>query len=278
MTKPAAWRRVCPEVVKNRMSQAVQATLYILHQSYGIFIEGRGITQEAQGDAQDGPQAIQISLPAVVVAFQLGLVERDIDHVIYGHLINQTGGQSEGSEELESGAQTQRVVLEGDVCPICQEALLGPSPLTYCKFGCGNSVHLKCIRVYAGHLKITGDVPCPLCRNNLKLHVLLTNKSCPPVRDALLRKWVWTSKGRGVLRRGHRSPRPQYGVQTASGPAMETGTAGSAPSARLNPARSYQQSAQQLSQGIRQSQEMEPQGAPGEQEATARAETPSSVC
>eukprot|EP00731_Ephydatia_muelleri_P007694 Em0004g32a len=150
------------------MSQAVQATLYILHQSYGIFIEGRGITQEAQGDAQDGPQAIQISLPAVVVAFQLGLVERDIDHVIYGHLINQTGGQSEGSEELESGAQTQRVVLEGDVCPICQEALLGPSPLTYCKFGCGNSVHLKCIRVYAGHLKITGDVPCPLCRNNLK--------------------------------------------------------------------------------------------------------------
>ena len=33
MSKPAVWRRVCPEVVKNRMSQALQATLYILHQT-----------------------------------------------------------------------------------------------------------------------------------------------------------------------------------------------------------------------------------------------------
>lgn len=33
MTKPAAWRRSCPEIVKNRISQALQATLYILHQT-----------------------------------------------------------------------------------------------------------------------------------------------------------------------------------------------------------------------------------------------------
>eukprot|EP00731_Ephydatia_muelleri_P007698 Em0004g36a len=171
------------------MSQAVQATLYILHQTgpTGFLLKEEGSPKKLKvclGNTHE------CSCPAFIkekelclhilwillkkfrvsrdneVAFQLGLVERDIDDVIYGHLISQTSGQSEGNKEPESGAQTQRAVLEGDVCPICQEALLGPSPLAYCKFGCGNSVHLKCIRVYAGHLKITGDVPCPLCRNN----------------------------------------------------------------------------------------------------------------
>ena len=98
------------------------------------------------------------------VAFQLGLVERDIDKVVHGHLMTQ------GSKPEYSAQTLRREVSEGDMCPICQEELLGtrPSPLAFCKFGCGKSIHLRCVRVWANHLNSTGDdaIPCPLCRNS----------------------------------------------------------------------------------------------------------------
>ena len=121
--------------------------------------------------------------------YQLGLVERDIDKVIHGHLVAK-GSKLEGNEEAKPGVQTQREVLEGDVCPICQEELLGAhtSSITFCKFGCGKSIHLRCIRVWANHLKSTGEtvIPCPLCRNNFgSLKVCSVVYPCKPREHCL---------------------------------------------------------------------------------------------
>lgn len=61
----------------------------------------------------------------------------------------------------------QKTVETEDVCPICQEEFLQqPEPLTYCRYGCGNSVHIKCMKVWAEHQRSTGEniIKCPLCR------------------------------------------------------------------------------------------------------------------
>ena len=73
-----------------------------------------------------------------VVLYQLGLVEREITEVVRG-LFNNTGvnkianrkanGESDSREKL-----LKKEITEDDVCPICQEDLIGQAqPTTYCK-------------------------------------------------------------------------------------------------------------------------------------------------
>ena len=102
------------------------------------------------------------------LSFQLGLVEREISEVLRGHLRKQRfeTGPKAGSPDSKA---TQKEIGAEDVCPICQEELLGkPLPLTFCKFGCGNSVHIKCMKIWAEHQQSNGEttVRCPLCREN----------------------------------------------------------------------------------------------------------------
>ena len=61
----------------------------------------------------------------------------------------------------------QRPISPSDVCPICQDEFLAKKqPVSYCRFGCGNSVHIKCMKVWADHQKTSGEtqLKCPLCR------------------------------------------------------------------------------------------------------------------
>ena len=61
-----------------------------------------------------------------------------------------------------------KIVLSSPICQddmLCKEAQF---PLVHCRFGCGNSVHLKCMKLVADHhAKTTGgdQVRCPYCRN-----------------------------------------------------------------------------------------------------------------
>lgn len=106
------------------------------------------------------------------VTFQLGLVEREINEILQGYLMRQSPETDQSGASSGSHGQLgpQREVGPEDVCPICQEELLGGKslPLTYCKFGCGKSVHIKCMRIWAEHQKSTGEkiIRCPLCREN----------------------------------------------------------------------------------------------------------------
>uniref|UniRef100_A0AAV2L5R6 Uncharacterized protein n=1 Tax=Knipowitschia caucasica TaxID=637954 RepID=A0AAV2L5R6_KNICA len=114
-------------------------------------------------------------------SFQCGLSDRQISEVLYGsHQPPQSSapsaprasGSSEASEDLtlgRPGEVLQRDIQAQDVCPICQEELLErKQPVAFCRFGCGNNVHISCMRVWAEHRQRSDSemVPCPLCRED----------------------------------------------------------------------------------------------------------------
>lgn len=103
------------------------------------------------------------------VIWQLGLVERQITELLRGYLSQQSPTPSRiPRSSLEPVPIPQREIGPDDVCPICQDDLLEASraALTYCRFGCGKSVHVKCMKIWSDHQKSTGEriICCPLCR------------------------------------------------------------------------------------------------------------------
>ncbi|XP_077978469.1 E3 ubiquitin-protein ligase Zswim2-like [Glandiceps talaboti] len=120
------------------------------------------------------------------VSFQKGLVEREINEILRGITQHEDGrrrGQgfnaakraeknSSGGTEVGPDGKTQleqRPITEDDVCPICQDELLEKhEPVTYCRYGCAKSIHIKCMKVWAEHQKSSGEttILCPLCREN----------------------------------------------------------------------------------------------------------------
>ncbi|CAN0062460.1 unnamed protein product, partial [Ectocarpus sp. 12 AP-2014] len=93
-----------------------------------------------------------------------------------------TGRCSGGSAGGGGGGGHPRLeIAPGEVCPVCQEemdegggegedgskavAAKGGGGLTYCRDGCGNNMHARCMLMYAEHRRSSGDKPCcPLCR------------------------------------------------------------------------------------------------------------------
>ena len=97
------------------------------------------------------------------VTWQLGLVEREINELLRGLLTRQqatrpsrtaaTSAAKDGRQQLE-----QRPISDEDVCPICQEEFLEKhEPVTFCKYGCAQNVHIKCMKIWAEHQKSIGD-------------------------------------------------------------------------------------------------------------------------
>ncbi|KAK7893544.1 hypothetical protein WMY93_022696 [Mugilogobius chulae] len=113
-------------------------------------------------------------------SFQCGLSERQISEVLHGSHQHQTPQTSppaavvataEGFTPQEPGEVLRRDILPQDVCPICQEELLErKQPVAYCRFSCGNNVHISCMRVWAQHRERSDSdsvmVKCPLCRED----------------------------------------------------------------------------------------------------------------
>ncbi|XP_038606831.1 E3 ubiquitin-protein ligase ZSWIM2 [Tachyglossus aculeatus] len=104
-------------------------------------------------------------------ASRLGLGEREIDEILNGLHQGQRTQLDQSAkvpQKEEDGQIKQKTIDTQDVCPICQEVLLEKKlPVTYCRDGCGNSVHIKCMKIWADHqgdLKADSLVKCPLCR------------------------------------------------------------------------------------------------------------------
>lgn len=134
-------------------------------------------------------------------------MQRELDDLLYGGFrarqeaakkaaTNQRPGRhakeaeaKEADAEAGDGRVAQRPVAEEDVCPICQAELLESRlPVTYCKFSCGNSIHLRCMRVYWEHERqkmehgvdrFKQDVVCPICRGNFGPASLLMREVSP---------------------------------------------------------------------------------------------------
>uniref|UniRef100_A0A4X2LP54 Zinc finger SWIM-type containing 2 n=1 Tax=Vombatus ursinus TaxID=29139 RepID=A0A4X2LP54_VOMUR len=101
-------------------------------------------------------------------AFQLGLVEREISELLRGLHREQTPQPTKRPYIEKDGYIKQKEICSDDVCSICQEELLEKKlPVTYCRYGCGNSVHIKCMKIWADHQDKSSKnsvVKCPLCR------------------------------------------------------------------------------------------------------------------
>ena len=115
-------------------------------------------------------------------------MEREINELIHGYHGKQNKKTVEddasSSDNSSSLLAPKRLLGPDDVCPICQEdLLLSHMSLIHCRwacirvinanvlflnyrYGCGNSVHLKCMKIWADHQKSTGEmkIHCPLCR------------------------------------------------------------------------------------------------------------------
>ncbi|XP_028740291.1 E3 ubiquitin-protein ligase ZSWIM2 [Peromyscus leucopus] len=104
-------------------------------------------------------------------AFQLGLVEGEINNLLRGiHQVHtpQLGASGENARVEEDGCLKQKDISTEDICPICQEVLLEKKlPVTFCRFGCGNNVHIKCMKILASYQDMvlnSSMLKCPLCR------------------------------------------------------------------------------------------------------------------
>uniref|UniRef100_A0A7M4F3U9 Zinc finger SWIM-type containing 2 n=1 Tax=Crocodylus porosus TaxID=8502 RepID=A0A7M4F3U9_CROPO len=109
-----------------------------------------------------------------VDAFQLGLLEREINDVLQRLHQEQPSSpkakalSTKTLEKEDDGYINQKEIDVEDVCPICQEELLKKMlPITYCRYSCGNNVHITCMKIWADHqgeLENESVVKCPLCR------------------------------------------------------------------------------------------------------------------
>ncbi|XP_077175478.1 E3 ubiquitin-protein ligase ZSWIM2 [Paroedura picta] len=105
-------------------------------------------------------------------ALKLGLAEREINYVLQGpHVAPQPKVAITCTKELQmadDGSIKQKEIQNEDVCPICQDVLFRKMlPVTYCRFGCGNNIHIVCMKIWADHqegLERDSLVKCPLCR------------------------------------------------------------------------------------------------------------------
>ncbi|XP_019481677.1 PREDICTED: E3 ubiquitin-protein ligase ZSWIM2 [Hipposideros armiger] len=104
-------------------------------------------------------------------ALQLGLVEGEISDLLRGiHRVQtpQKGTNDENAHIEEDGYIKQKEIGSDDICSICQELLLEKKlPVTFCRFGCGNNVHIKCMKILANYqdkISNTSMLKCPLCR------------------------------------------------------------------------------------------------------------------
>ncbi|RDD38628.1 E3 ubiquitin-protein ligase Zswim2 [Trichoplax sp. H2] len=198
MSRRRPWRRLCPDVVDQRINQAMQATIYIVHQTgpTGFVIKedasdrkykvslGEEHSCTCRTFEKEKELCIHILWLLIrkfripkenPIAFQLSLVEREINEILRGtHVYTNTSSSNKDKKlvnDTDDKRKTiqQREITKEDVCPICQEELLDTSePVTYCKYGCGNNTHIKCIKIWAEHQKTVGEatIKCPLCRED----------------------------------------------------------------------------------------------------------------
>jgi hypothetical protein len=108
--------------------------------------------------------------------WQGSLLDHEIDQVLRGRfqVAASKRKRAAGADAGKDGVQA-KAIEPGDVCAICQEDLCDDEgeiltehgPLVYCKQSCGNSVHAKCMKVWAEHKASVGDkITCPFCRED----------------------------------------------------------------------------------------------------------------
>ncbi|KAL8183588.1 UNVERIFIED_CONTAM: hypothetical protein K2H54_046508 [Gekko kuhli] len=124
--------------------------------------------------AETGANNMRLKAHGSRDALKLGLAESAINYMLQGPQVTLPPKVTTNcAKELQTagdGSITQKEIENEDVCPICQDVLFRKMlPVTYCRFGCGNNVHIVCMKIWADHqegLKKDSLVKCPLCRED----------------------------------------------------------------------------------------------------------------
>jgi E3 ubiquitin-protein ligase ZSWIM2 len=105
------------------------------------------------------------------LAWQHSLLDVEVAQILRERLARSSGSEAAVARAPRRvGAAVKPVAPHaGDVCAICQEALLdGEAPTTalaHCPQGCGRATHARCLLLWADHRQAMGEAaPCPLCR------------------------------------------------------------------------------------------------------------------
>ncbi|CAH8843676.1 unnamed protein product [Trichobilharzia szidati] len=202
MTKQINYQIKRPDNIRRKQEQVQNATIYIIKQYGPTFYLLQDDTEEKYkvhlGDVHtcscnDFMKSNELCIhlcwllmkrfkvdPNNPVSWQTGLVEREISALLDGqYSVNKTpskslakcSNDSENKDEEFKGNNQRRIEAD-DICPICQDNLLCQKryPVTFCRRSCGNSVHIKCMKVWTDHqrkqnsLGIMDSVTCPMCR------------------------------------------------------------------------------------------------------------------
>lgn len=118
-----------------------------------------------------------------IYAKKMQFTDSEIDMILSGGLhpapkrdkpqrIKKNPTTIEGGGVPESKVERQ-VLNEDDMCPICQDDMKTDEGITWCRTGCGNNIHAKCMKMYA-QFKISKKelVMCPLCREDWGSNVI----------------------------------------------------------------------------------------------------------
>ncbi|KAJ8253119.1 hypothetical protein GJAV_G00209330 [Gymnothorax javanicus] len=204
MFRKPAWRRTASDVLHWHQDQAARTTIFILRE-FGP----TGFLLKEEGESKNFK--VCLGNPHTCTCFtyikekdlckhicwvlmrkfrlpkdheyclQLGLVDGQITEMLQGLHSAQTARTEDTAAPAlseEDGCVKQKEVGEEDVCPICQEDLLSKRlPVSYCRYGCGNNVHISCMKLWADHQTrsdLDTMVRCPLCREAFEpMRVLL---------------------------------------------------------------------------------------------------------
>ncbi|XP_036395914.1 E3 ubiquitin-protein ligase ZSWIM2 [Megalops cyprinoides] len=194
MFRKTLWRNTASDVVSRHQDQALSTTIFILKE-YGP----TGFLLKEEGESKSFKACLgnphTCTCPTYVkerdlckhicwvlirkfrlprdheYCFQLGLADGQINEMVRGRHRPKTPRPADTPTPPaaeEDGGVRQKEVEEGDVCPICQEDLMAKRlPVSYCRYGCGNNVHISCMKIWADHQsRADADcmVKCPLCR------------------------------------------------------------------------------------------------------------------
>ncbi|KAI2663337.1 E3 ubiquitin-protein ligase Zswim2 [Labeo rohita] len=176
------WRKAVSDAVSSHQHRALNTTIFILKEFGPI-----GFLLKEDGDSKNYKVCLgdphTCTCPAFqkekdLYCFQYGLAERQILELLQGLYVSKTTSPNDRSSSgpscpepnEEDGSIRQKDIGKDDICPICQEELLLKKlPVTYCKFSCGNNIHISCMKVWADHQTKKdprGLLKCPLCRED----------------------------------------------------------------------------------------------------------------
>ncbi|RTG80994.1 uncharacterized protein DC041_0006689 [Schistosoma bovis] len=172
-----------PDIVRRNQEEAQNSTLYILKQygpTFYLLQDGSKQKYKVQlGDIHtcscgDFTKNRELCVhlcwilirrfkvdPNNPVSWQSGLVEREISALLDGqhsatnNVTNLTQPKVLNEEKFDEkpSYNLQRQIGENDICPICQDYLFSQVrlPVTFCRKNCGNSLHIRCMKVWTDY-------------------------------------------------------------------------------------------------------------------------------